>query len=385
MAHRDRGEFNWGGDRRERDRARNYRDRVYRSGDNQEVYGERGGYRSGRLETYGDRGHGEDYERSRGREHLGEYPRGREDYGRRGGYSSRERDTESYGGGYGGRGGGYWGSESESDRGRDRWGTEDRDPYYGGGGLFGGGMGGYTGGGYLGGGFGGSALDNESEEERAYRRQNYRDRDRYDTRYSRGRSGYGRDFEDRGRGRGEDRGFFDRMADEVSSWFGGDDDDRDDRRERSFRGRGPRNYTRSDDRIKEDINDRLTYDFSIDASDIDVEVNGGEVTLSGHVRSRYEKRLAEDIAEDVTGVSNVENRIRVNRESSSWSNTSSTTGSTTTGTSGTMTAGSGLGTESTGTTSTTGTTGMTGSTTSAENTGTRTTGTGRARSAGGNR
>lgn len=375
MGQRDRGEFNWGGDRRGDDRSRYGR-------------GGRGGYRSSRIENYGDQAYdeydlGSTYERSRGREHLGEYPRGREDQSRRGSYSSRERDTDSYSGGYGGRGGGYWGSESESYRGGDRWGTEDRDPYYGGGGLFGGGMGGYTGGGYLGGGFGGSAIDNESEEDRAYRRQNYRDRG--DTRYSRGRSGYGRDYEERGRGR-DDRGFFDRMADEVSSWFGGEDDDRDDRRERSFRGRGPRNYTRSDDRIKEDINDRLTYDFSIDASYIDVEVNGGEVTLSGHVRSRYEKRLAEDIAEDVTGVSNVENRIRVNRESSSWSNTSSSsTGSTTTGTSGSMTAGSGLGTESSGTTGTTGQTGMTGSTTSAENTGTRTTGTGRARSAGGNR
>ena len=136
MAERDR-ESNWGGDRRPRDREREYGRRVYRSGDNQEEYGDRGVYRSGRLETYGDRGFGEDYDRSRGREHLGEYPRDTEDYGRRSRYSSRERDIDSYGGGYGGRGGGYWGSESESDRGSDQWGTENRDPYYGGGGLFG--------------------------------------------------------------------------------------------------------------------------------------------------------------------------------------------------------------------------------------------------------
>lgn len=371
MAERDR-ESNWG-DRRQRDRERDYGRRVYRSGDNQEDYGDRGGYRSGRLETYGDRAFGEDYERSRGREHLGEYPRDRE------GYSSRDRNTDAYGG-YSGRGGGYRSAESESDR-RERWGTENRDPYYGGGGLFGGGMGGYTGGGYLGGGLGRSAMDDETDEQRAYRRQNYRDRESYDTRQSRGQGGYGRDREDRGREREGDRGFFERVSDEVSSWFGGDEDDRGNYRGRSYRGRGPRNYTRSDDRIKEDINDRLTYDFSIDASDIDVEVNGGEVVLSGNVRSRYEKRLAEDIAEDINGVSNVENRIRVNRESSSWGNTS-TTGSTSTGTSGTMSAGSGLGTESTGTS---GTTGMSGSTTSAENTGTRTTGTGKARSAGSNR
>ena len=379
MAERD-SEFNWGGDRRGRGRGRNYGGRVYRSGDNQEDYGDRGSYRSGRLETYGDRGFGEDYERSRGREHLGENPRGREDRGGRAGYGSRERDMDAYSSGYGGRGGGYWGSESESDYDRG-YGSEDRNPYYGGGGLFGGGLGGYTGGGYLGGGLGRSAMENESEEDRAYRRQNYRGGERYDTRRSYGRGGNREDYADRRSGRGEDRGFFDRVSDEVSSWFGGGDDDRDDTRERSFRGRGPRNYTRSDDRIKEDINDRLTYDYSIDASEIDVEVNSGEVVLSGTVRSRYEKRLAEDIAEDINGVNNVENRIRVNRESSSWGS-SSTTSSTTTGTSGTTSEGSGLGAGSTGTSDTSG---MTGSTTSAENTGTRTTGTGKARSAGGNR
>ena len=370
MGRRDR-EFNWGGDRREGGRYRSSRERVYRSGDNQEDYSGRGGYTGG---DYGDRERG-GYERSRGREHLGEFPRGGEDYGRRGDYGRREpdmRDMDAFGG-YGGRGGGYWGSESESEynrgSGRDYRGEENRNPYYGGGGMFGGGMGGYTGGGYLGGGFGGSAIDNESEEQRAYRRQNYNDRERYDTRRS------------YGRGRGEGEGFFDRMADTVSSWFGDDDDDRGDYRERSHRGKGPRNYTRSDDRIREDINDQLTYHISIDASDIDVEVNGGEVVLTGNVRSRYEKRLAEDIVEDINGVRNVENRIRVNRESHSWGSTTGTTSHT--GTSGTMSAGSGVGTEST---ADTGITGTTGSTTSAEQTGTPTNaGTGRGRSAGGTR
>jgi osmotically-inducible protein OsmY len=288
------------------------------------------------------------------------------------------RDMDAFGG-YGGRGG-----RAESDYDRDRgYGQENRNPYYGGGGLFGGGMGGYTGGGYLGGGFGGSAIDDESEEQRAYRRQNYNDRERYDTRRSQGRGAYRDDYDDRRSGRGEGEGFFDRMADTVSSWFGGDDDDRGDYRERSYRGRGPRNYTRSDDRIRDDINDRLTYHISIDASDIEVEVNGGEVALSGHVRSRYEKRLAEDIAEDVNGVNHVENRIRVNRQDQ-WGNTGNYTHDTTstnTGTSGTMSAGSGLGT---GSTSTTGTAGMTGNTTSAEQTGTPTDpAAGRGRSAGG--
>jgi osmotically-inducible protein OsmY len=383
MGQRDR-EFNRGGDRREGGRYRSSRERVYRSGDNQEDYSGRGGYTGG---DYGDR-EGRSYERSRGREHLGEFPRASEERGGRGDFGRREpdmRDMDAFGG-YGGRGGGYWGSESESEynrgSGRDYRGEENRNPYYGGGGMFGGGIGGYTGGGYLGGGFGGSAIDNESEEQRAYRRQNYNDRERYDTRRSYGRGGgYREDYDDPRRGRGEGEGFFDRMADTVSSWFGGDDDDRYDYRERSHRGKGPRNYTRSDDRIREDINDQLTYHISIDASDIDVEVNGGEVVLTGNVRSRYEKRLAEDIVEDINGVRNVENRIRVNRESHSWGSTTGTTSHT--GTSGTMSAGSGVGTEST---AETGITGTTGNTTSAERTGTPTdAGTGRGRSAGGTR
>ena len=39
------------------------------------------------------------------------------------------------------------------------------------------------------------------------------------------------------------------------------------------RGRGPRGYTRSDERIREDVNDRLTDDGWLDASDIDVQVS----------------------------------------------------------------------------------------------------------------
>lgn len=76
-------------------------------------------------------------------------------------------------------------------------------------------------------------------------------------------------------------------------------------------GKGPKGYSRSDDRIKEDINDRLTYDHELDASDLDITVDQGEVTLSGTVDSRIGKRRAEDIAEAVSGVKNVENRIRI--------------------------------------------------------------------------
>lgn len=129
----------------------------------------------------------------------------------------------------------------------------------------------------------------------------------------------------------EERGWWDRTADELSSWFGDEDAarrrERDYREEGQYRGRGPKGYSRSDERIREDINDRLTDFAYLDASNIEVQVEGSEVTLTGTVESRYEKRLAEDLAEAVSGVSNVENRIRVSR---SWtgSDTSSTYGGT---------------------------------------------------------
>lgn len=163
----------------------------------------------------------------------------------------------------------------------------------------------------------------------------------YDTDYGRttsrfyGRSGYeyGRDdYEnDRGererhvaRGRDEDQGgdggsWLDRAADQVRSWFGSDDDrERGDERQRAygrgegrFRGRGPKNYRRSDDRLRDDVCERMSNNEWLDASDVEVNVVSGEAILTGSVDSRYAKRLAENIAESVSGVSNVQNNLRV--------------------------------------------------------------------------
>jgi hypothetical protein len=80
-----------------------------------------------------------------------------------------------------------------------------------------------------------------------------------------------------------------------------------------FAGRGPRGYTRSDDRIREDVCDRLSADDEVDASDISVTVSQGEVTLEGTVPDRHSKRRAEDISESVIGVDEVHNRLRSNK------------------------------------------------------------------------
>ena len=77
-----------------------------------------------------------------------------------------------------------------------------------------------------------------------------------------------------------------------------------------FAGRGPRGYRRSDDRIREDVNEELTRHPEIDASDVEVLVEDCEVTLVGVVEDRRDKRLAEDIAERVPGVNEVHNQLR---------------------------------------------------------------------------
>ena len=118
----------------------------------------------------------------------------------------------------------------------------------------------------------------------------------------RGRTAYG----DR---EGSERGLIDRATDEVSAWRGDREAER--RREQDYRGRGPKGYKRSDQRIHEDVNDRLADDPYLDASDVEVAVSAAEVTLSGSVDSRRARRRAEDLAEQVSGVSYVQNNIRV--------------------------------------------------------------------------
>ena len=81
-----------------------------------------------------------------------------------------------------------------------------------------------------------------------------------------------------------------------------------------FRGRGPKDYQRSDERIREEVCDRMTDDDRLDATDITIQVKQGEVTLSGTVTDRDQKRRAEDMAEGISGVRDVTNNIRIARE-----------------------------------------------------------------------
>ncbi|GGD54133.1 BON domain-containing protein [Pseudoxanthomonas indica] len=119
-----------------------------------------------------------------------------------------------------------------------------------------------------------------------------------------GRGGYGQQNDQRARGAGDYSGYSE-----------------NDRNQQNFRGRGPRGYTRSDERITEDLNERLTDDWQLDADDIQVSVSAGVATLSGTVEQRWLKHHAENLAESCSGVKDVRNEIRVvgsgSRESAS--------------------------------------------------------------------
>jgi hypothetical protein len=78
--------------------------------------------------------------------------------------------------------------------------------------------------------------------------------------------------------------------------------------------RGPRGYKRSDERVREEVCERLGRDWDVDASDIEVNVANGEITLSGSVEDRRQKFRAEHLADGVWGVTEVHNQLRVKRE-----------------------------------------------------------------------
>jgi hypothetical protein len=74
---------------------------------------------------------------------------------------------------------------------------------------------------------------------------------------------------------------------------------------------GPKGYRRSDERLCEDISERLMQSYDIDSSDVTVQVLGGKVVLEGTVPGRHMKHAIEDLADSAPGVQDVENRIRV--------------------------------------------------------------------------
>jgi osmotically-inducible protein OsmY len=278
------------GERSRRRQQHDERDdeRHRRGGSGEEPWTEGRGYRLGR-EDYGSgswEGEGEAYGGSNRRfqNNLSDEAYGNERYNYPQGFRSNERDQGSY---------------SRQPREYDgSMGRQDTSGRYN------------SGGGY------GTAYGGQGYGERSnYAGFGYGERSDY---AGQGRSSSG-DYD-----RGDDRSWWNKFTD----WLGMEDDDRRRRaagQRGEHRGRGPKGYRRSDERIKDDVNDRLSDDHFLDASDIDVNVEDSVVILTGHVSDRWDKRRAESIAESVSGVSNVENRLRVGSASTNSASTSAST------------------------------------------------------------
>lgn len=172
--------------------------------------------------------------------------------------------------------------------------------------------------------------DGERAEERESRRRYQTDLERSDVPYERG--SYGRGQYDQG-WQGGARAEMQQPSRSGEYQFGGNDT-RNTRSTNYYRsggdntgvygsdrhtsqyfhgphvGKGPKGYRRADDRIYDDVCDALSADPEVDATNIDVEVNDGEVTLRGTVEDRQMKRAAEDCTEHVRGVKDVHNELR---------------------------------------------------------------------------
>jgi osmotically-inducible protein OsmY len=59
------------------------------------------------------------------------------------------------------------------------------------------------------------------------------------------------------------------------------------------------------------IKDMLLWNSSIDSSDISVSVSSGQVSLTGFVKTYWEKIKAEEITSNIIGVTEIDNKIAV--------------------------------------------------------------------------
>jgi hypothetical protein len=318
---RDRDREWYGQDRWRDDDDTRRGEREHREHEARERYGQRGaGERTGAGSMSSGPGWNESSRRFQGEDDQGRYGYGGFGYeqGRYGGGGSQSGGYGRGGsqGGYGGYqgGGGYPGGSCGG-------GGYQGGSYgggYQGGSYGGGGYGGYEagrgpgGGGYAGPGVRGSSWDDDrmdrsdyptsfgsprGQTSRPYGTGFYREEDmRRDWRGA----GVGTWREDDARqagGRPDDRGLLERAADWV---------------ERKL-GKAPKGYRRSDERIREELCETIMRRPDVDASEVDVLVKDGEVTLTGTVHERRMKRRIEDIAEDILGVADVHNQIKVER------------------------------------------------------------------------
>lgn len=240
-----------------------------------------------------------DYQGFSGGSQFDRYDRGYEDDRRFESYG--DDDSSSF---YGGRSGGGYGDEHESDRYSSSRYIEDRG--------FGRDMSARS-----------RGMDDRYQQNREYHNRFGSGTDGFASRAS-GRQYFGRNDNsdqwrfsqgnDWGSGSFSDRGFSrDRSREGMGMW----------EQVKDFFGVGPKGYRRSDERIREEVSEVLARERTVDASNVEVDVKDGIVHLRGHVDSRWMKRQAEDCVEHLSGVRDVRNELEVRSEQSIGSGTTS--------------------------------------------------------------
>lgn len=96
------------------------------------------------------------------------------------------------------------------------------------------------------------------------------------------------------------------------------DDIRSEASRENHSGKGPKGYKRSSERIREEACEILSKDWFLDASDIEVAVENNCLVLKGEVRTRRDKRHAEAIVENIAGIDDVQNQLKVTNKVEGW-------------------------------------------------------------------
>jgi hypothetical protein len=76
-------------------------------------------------------------------------------------------------------------------------------------------------------------------------------------------------------------------------------------------GKGPKGYNRSDVHLYEEVCERLTQHGQLDAREIQVSCENGEVVLRGSVKDEEARKIAEECALGVSGVRKVRNKLKL--------------------------------------------------------------------------
>lgn len=78
-----------------------------------------------------------------------------------------------------------------------------------------------------------------------------------------------------------------------------------------YRGLGPKGFHSVDERIRWEICEALAQAPTVDPSDLEVSVHGGEVTLTGVIDDLVMMRVAEDIIQTVSNVKGIHNHMKL--------------------------------------------------------------------------